>query len=93
VELGEVEAALLTHRDIADAAVVALGSGVEARLIAYLAPRCDLPLLEVKRHCAERLPRHMIIDRAVFLDELPRTRNGKVDRLTLQHMTAEEVAK
>ena len=50
-------------------------------------------LLELKRHCAERVPRHMIVDTANFLEELPRTRNGKVDRLALQRMTTEEVAR
>jgi amino acid adenylation domain-containing protein len=92
VELGEVEAALLTHPDIDEVAVAAVGSGIEARLVAFVVARRELALLELKRHCAERLPRHMIVDRAISLDELPRTRNGKVDRLTLQDMTAEEVA-
>ena len=93
VELGEVEAPLLTHPEIAEAAVAVVGSAVEARLVAFLVTASQLALLETKRHCAERLPRHMIVDNAIFLDPLPRTRNGKVDRLTLQRMTAEEVAK
>jgi amino acid adenylation domain-containing protein len=99
VELGEVEAALLAHPKISEAAVVAVGSGIDARLVAYLAAACELSLLEVKRHCAERVPRHMIVDRAVFIEQLPRTRNGKVDRVKLQHMTlrphltSEEVAR
>jgi amino acid adenylation domain-containing protein len=91
VELGEVEAALLTHPRIEDAAVAAVGSGVQARLIAFLAARADPPpLLEIKRHCAERLPRHMIIDRAIVVEELPRTRNGKLDRLALERKAADE---
>ena len=93
VELGEVEAALLTHPEVAEAAVVTLGSGIEARLVAFIAGRRELALLELKRHCAERLPRHMIVDRAVFVDELPRTRNGKVDRLALANMTVEGVTR
>jgi amino acid adenylation domain-containing protein len=93
VELGEVEAALMTHPDIAEAAVAAAGSGIDARLVAFIAGSREPPLLEIKRHCAERLPRHMIVDRVVVLDELPRTRNGKVDRLALRDMTATEVAK
>jgi acyl-coenzyme A synthetase/AMP-(fatty) acid ligase len=32
----------------------------------------------------------MIVDRAIFLEELPRTRNGKLDRLALRRMAAEE---
>jgi L-proline---[L-prolyl-carrier protein] ligase len=93
VELGEVEAALLTHPDVAEAAVVPVGSGIDARLVAFLAARRDLALLEIKRHCAEHLPRHMIVDRVVVLEELPRTRNGKVDRLALKDMTVEEVTR
>ena len=87
VELGEVESALLAHPEIEDTAVVAAGSGIDARLVAYCAGRGAPPaLLTSSAHCAERLPRHMIIDRAVHLDELPRTRNGKVDRLALRRM-------
>lgn len=90
VELGEVEAALLAHPAIEETAVTAAGSGIEARLIAFIAARGEPPtLLDVKRHCAERLPRHMIVDRTVPLEKLPRTRNGKVDRLALQRMTEE----
>ena len=93
VELGEVEAALLAHPEIEDGAVAAVGSGIGARLAAFLAARGEPPpLLEIKRHCAELLPRHMIVDSAVYLDELPRTRNGKVDRLALQQMADEEVS-
>ena len=93
VELGEVEAALMTHPDVTEAAVAAVGSGIDARLVAFLVTSREPPLLEIKRHCAERLPRHMIVDRVVVLEELPRTRNGKIDRLALQDMTAPEVAK
>jgi len=41
-------------------------------------------LLELKRHCSERLPRYMIVDQVHALPVLPRTRNGKVDRRALQ---------
>ena len=40
-------------------------------------------LLDVKRLCAEKLPRYMIPDDAVSMAELPRNRNGKVDRRAL----------
>jgi amino acid adenylation domain-containing protein len=93
VELGEVEAALLLHPEVDEAAVAVVGSGVEARLVAFLVVQRELPLLELKRHCAERLPRYMIIDRAIFLHELPRTRNGKVDRLALRDTSTEGVTR
>jgi acyl-coenzyme A synthetase/AMP-(fatty) acid ligase len=93
VELAEVEAALLVHPQIDGAAVAVVGSGIEARHVAFLAGQRELPLLEIKRHCAERLPRYMIIDRAMFLRELRRTRNGKVDRLALADISTEGVTR
>jgi L-proline---[L-prolyl-carrier protein] ligase len=93
VELGEVEAALLLHPEIDEVAVAVVGAGIDARLVAFLVAQQELPLLEIKRHCAEHLPRYMIIDRARFLDELPRTRNGKVDRLALGEMSTEGVTR
>jgi acyl-coenzyme A synthetase/AMP-(fatty) acid ligase len=87
VELGEVEAALLAHPALHDVAVAVAGSGIEARLVAFNTTSGDPPsLLDIKRLCAERVPRHMIVDSVVAVDELPRTRNGKVDRLALRRM-------
>jgi alkylation response protein AidB-like acyl-CoA dehydrogenase len=78
-----VATALLAHPEVEEAAMAAVGSGIDARLVAFVVARRELPLLEVKRHCAERLARHMMVDRAILLEQLPRPRNGKVDRLTL----------
>jgi amino acid adenylation domain-containing protein len=85
IELGEVEATLTAHDAIGEVAVVVVGSGVDARLVAYAVLDGEEPptLLEIKRHCAERLPRYMIVDAVRFVPELPRTRNGKVDRAGL----------
>jgi clorobiocin biosynthesis protein CloN4 len=85
VELGEIEAALLAHPAVADAAVVAVGSGTDSSLVAYVVPDDSRgpTLLDLKRHSAERLPRHMILDEVRPLDGLPRTGNGKVDRRRL----------
>jgi len=85
IELGDIEAALHNHAGIQEAAVVVHGSGIEARLIAFLVSKTDIPptLLDIKRHCAERLPRYMIVDEVRIIPALPRTRNGKVNRLKL----------
>jgi amino acid adenylation domain-containing protein len=88
VEPGEIEAVLEQHSEIHQAAVVVFGSGMEARLIAFLVSTTVLPLLSVKRHCAERLPRYMIVDEVRFMAALPRTRNGKIDRLALTREAA-----
>ncbi|NMF62559.1 D-alanine--poly(phosphoribitol) ligase (plasmid) [Brasilonema octagenarum UFV-E1] len=88
VELGDIEAALAEHPEIHEAAVVVSGSGIDARLTAFVVSTGDLPLLSIKRHCAERLPRYMIVDDVRFIAALPRTRNGKIDR---QRLTQEAV--
>ncbi len=82
VELGEVETALRHHPEIGEVAATVVGSAMEAKLVAVAVPRTErhVPLLELKTHCAKFVPRYMIIDRVVWLDTLPRTRNGKVDR-------------
>jgi amino acid adenylation domain-containing protein len=85
VELGDIEAALAEHPKLDDVVVVVADSGMDARLIAFVKSTGNgkPTLLDVKRHCAERLPRYMIVDDVSFLNEIPRTRNGKIDRLRL----------
>lgn len=88
VELGDIEAALLAHPDIQEGAVIVTGQGVESRLVAFLVSSGGRPsLLSVKAHCAERLPRYMIVDSVRWCEALPRTRNGKVDRAELLRLT------
>ncbi|MEO7734910.1 MAG: amino acid adenylation domain-containing protein [Kofleriaceae bacterium] len=82
VELGEIEAAVMSHPATREVAVVVTGEGLTARLTAVIVGRGDArpTLLELKQHCADRVPRFMIIDRVRWVDALPRSANGKVDR-------------
>lgn len=85
IEAGEVEACLLAHPGVREAAVVVAGQGLQGRLFAFLVATGEpLGIIALKTHCAARLPRSMIIDAVRWLPQLPRTRNGKVDRLELQ---------
>jgi len=82
IEAGEIEATLQAHPDIADVAVVLAGTGMDAKIVAYVvtAGTGTPGLLELKRYCAATLPRHMIIDAVRHVAELPRTGTGKLDR-------------
>ena len=87
VELGEIESALLAHPDIHEAAVLVHGEGAAAKLVGFLSSPPERPerpsMVAIKQHCAGRLPRYMIVDQVRWCASLPRTRNGKIDRLTL----------
>lgn len=84
IELGEIENALVGHADVQECAVVVKGEGLEAQLVAFLvAPDRRPSLLALKEHCAARLPRYMIVDKAVFVESMPKTPNGKIDRRKL----------
>lgn len=85
VELGEVEAALSAHPDVAEAVAAVVGHGMDARLVAFVLPHSgrEPGVLALKRHSAERLPRYMVFDEVHTVAQLPRTRNGKIDRVAL----------
>ncbi|HEU0078336.1 MAG TPA: amino acid adenylation domain-containing protein, partial [Longimicrobiaceae bacterium] len=87
VEPGEVEAALLGHPALADAAVVARdGAGGVKRLVAYVvAGRSSAapPAGELREFLRERLPEYMVPAAFVALDALPLTSRGKTDRAAL----------
>ncbi|MDQ3981188.1 MAG: amino acid adenylation domain-containing protein, partial [Actinomycetota bacterium] len=79
VEPAEVEAALLTHAAVGEAAV-ALRDG---RLVGYVVGD-DVPsATELRELLAEVLPAHMVPATIVALDRLPVTAGGKLDRAAL----------
>jgi amino acid adenylation domain-containing protein len=86
VELGEIEAALIEHPAVREAAVVAKDDGDgDKRLVAYVILHDeDAPAIsELRRFLREKLPEYMAPSTFVTLESLPLSRNGKVDRQAL----------
>jgi len=86
VELGDVEAALRTIPDVQDAVALVREDGQrEKRLVAYLVS--DAPTRpsaeDLRKTLRLRVPDYMLPDAIVWMDALPLTRNGKVDRRAL----------
>ncbi|HSK76484.1 MAG TPA: non-ribosomal peptide synthetase, partial [Thermoanaerobaculia bacterium] len=80
VEPGEVEAVLARHPGVEAAAVIPWGQ----RLAAYVVPRPPAPTAgEIRSFLAGSLPEPLVPQDVLFLDELPRTPHGKVDRRAL----------
>jgi amino acid adenylation domain-containing protein len=86
IDLSEVEAVLAACPGVAESAVVAVAdSGAEPdRLIAcVVASTLDVDALILRRRMAQRLPSYMLPGAFAFLDMLPRTATGKLDRIAL----------
>lgn len=84
IEPGEIEAALLHHPNIQQAAVTAVDSGHGARrLVAYVAQNADTSSGDLAKFLLQSLPDYMVPEVYVALDKLPLNANGKVDRKAL----------
>jgi len=84
VELGEIEAALLRHPDVARAVVVAReDTPGDQRLVAYLIATSEVRSEVLRGFLAQALAAHMLPSAFVSLAAFPLGPNGKVDRKAL----------
>lgn len=86
IELGEIEAVLRQFPEVRDAAVVRKEAPSGALLIAY-AVKKRKSLLDgdgLRNLLRQKLPAYMVPNRFVFLDAMPYTANGKLNRHALQ---------
>ena len=94
VELDEIEAALVGHPLVEEAAAygVPLEEGahqIEAAVILKPEARVDETVL--KRQVGERLPGYAVPERVAIATTFPRTTSGKIDRRTLQTQAIERI--
>lgn len=86
IELDEIELAITSHPAVHQAAVVALPDDVIGnRIIAYvsLTPGSVRDAGALADFCAARLPKYMVPEAFLFLESLPATSTGKIDRKAL----------
>jgi amino acid adenylation domain-containing protein len=85
VEIAEVEAALLSVPGVREAAVEGRNRPEGSRLVAWIVldHRERVGVVQLRRALSERLGDALVPSAFVFLDVLPRTASGKIDRKSL----------
>jgi len=87
IELGEIETAIYAHPRVVECAVLAVPDPmVTNRIKAFVVGRDGVSPKDLARFCAERIPNYMIPEQIEFVQTLPKTSTGKIDRQAL--MTA-----
>jgi nonribosomal peptide synthetase DhbF len=83
IELGEIDAALRSHPQVADAVTIAWDA---SRMVAYVVPEepgAGVDTADLRAHLAKSLPRFMLPAGVVAVAELPKTVSGKLDTSAL----------
>lgn len=84
VELDEVEAAILCHAGVEEAVALAVADADSSQtIVAIVVTRAGCSSGGLREHLQARLPWFAVPSRVLFMDDLPRTATGKVDRRAL----------
>ncbi len=85
VEPGEIERAISTHPQVRDVAVLTRTGEAGKRLVAYCVhdTGASVTRADLRHFLTGLLPDYMIPSSFVFLESLPRTHTGKVDRTAI----------
>ena len=90
IELEEIEAVLESMPGITAAAAAAVDGGMEQKILAvYIVSRHEAVTGEnIKAYLSQRLPKYMVPQVVIPLEELPLLPNGKLDRNKLKYLKA-----
>ncbi len=88
IELGEIESAAYSHDQVNEVCVVAvpddqIGNRIRACVVRHKGTSLDRN--ELERHLAKRIPGYMLPQEVFFLEQLPKTSTGKIDRVSLEN--------
>jgi amino acid adenylation domain-containing protein len=93
IELGEIETTLMNHDAVKEAVVTVWEDAAsEKRLAAYVTPRRDESpdAASLKEYLSERLPAYMVPASIHWLEALPLSANGKIDRASLPELSCSQ---
>ena len=83
----DIEQMLQTHPRVAEAAVIGIPDEMRGEIIAavvVLKKKGTATEQELKHFCLERITNYKVPKQVIFLDSLPRTASGKIDKESLR---------
>ncbi|HYE53806.1 MAG TPA: amino acid adenylation domain-containing protein [Chitinophagaceae bacterium] len=83
VELSDIQIHLNGHNKIKNSVVIAREWEGEKHLVAYYVADREIKVAELRNHLLGRLPEYMVPYHFVFMEKLPVTQTGKVDKKAL----------
>ena len=91
IELGEIEATIYSHPMVKEVAVIAIPDDlITNRIKATVVVSQELSPSVLRTHCSDKLPKYMIPEMIEFMDSLPKTSTGKVDKQNLLKSSLKE---
>ncbi|NIE73363.1 amino acid adenylation domain-containing protein [Pantoea sp. Ap-967] len=91
IELGEIECALARHGQVRQCVVLLDHANPAPRLVAYCVAAQPVTGTQLREALAQQLPDYMVPAQFVFLDTIPLTPNGKIDKRALPAPAADGV--
>ncbi|KWV54928.1 non-ribosomal peptide synthetase [Rhizobium altiplani] len=92
IELEELEAALVAHSGVAQAAAFVQGEDDDRRLVALVVPAFDgLTSGAIVNHLRQTLPSYMIPSDVRIVHRMPLTASGKIDRSRLSSVSSRKM--
>ncbi len=86
IEIGEIEAAIYSHPEIKEAAVIPIPDELitnKIKAFVVLQNGKTLDPTDIRGFCAEKLPHYMVPEIIEFRDDLPKTSTGKINKPAL----------
>ncbi len=93
IEIGDIEAAIYSHKAIKEATVTAVPDdlvGHRIKAFVSLHQQDALDAMDIQEHCSHNIPRYMIPEEIEILDALPKTVTGKIDKAFLKSKMMQE---
>ncbi len=93
IELAEIKNVILSKEGINQAYVDVVNIKNEKAIVAYISGKESFDRQSLKRELSKQLPEYMIPSYIVFVDNIPLTSNGKIDKKKLPEVTEEALVR